>query len=201
MVSFVSLAALALVPAVIAQSLMVNTPTGVVECEPVQITWTGGTPPYFLSFVPAGQSSAPAIKQFPTQNGNEFTWNADLGAGTTFTIALKDSAGSPAFSDIVTVESGPNSSCVNSSVTETGASTGTAAPSSGAGGSAPPASTTGAPSGSSSASAQSSGSSGSSTTSSGAASTTSPKPNSALISRGNTLLVAGVMGLVGATLF
>jgi len=214
MVYFFALAALAAIPAAIAQNtggLMINTPTGVVQCQPAQLSWTGGTAPFFLSFIPAGQPSAPAIKQFPNQNGNSFTWTADLASGSSFSISLKDSSGNQAFSDIVNVQSGPDSSCINTSITE-GGTGGAAAPTSGGGSSSgAPASTTGAPAssggsssgGSSAASSKpASGSSSASATGSAAASaTTSAKPNAASNNKGNALVVAGVMGLVGAALF
>ncbi|TFK85043.1 hypothetical protein K466DRAFT_495470, partial [Polyporus arcularius HHB13444] len=76
---------------------------------PVQFTWTGGAPPYYLSLVPGGQPSAQPLKQFPTQNGNSLTWTVDLAAGTTFSSSLKDSTGEQAFSDIQTVQSGTDS--------------------------------------------------------------------------------------------
>jgi len=194
MVSFFSIAALVLFSAVLAQNLTVNTPPSVVQCQPTQLSWSGGTGPYFLSFIPAGQPSAPAIKQFPTQTGNTFTWVADLAAGTSFTISLKDSNGAQQFSDIVTVQSGPDSSCINTSVTETGTG-GSAAPTSGGssatttGGSAPSAGST------------TSAKSGTSSTGSAPASTGTSSGNGAYSNRGNALAVAGVMGLVGAALF
>ncbi|KAI6008135.1 hypothetical protein F5J12DRAFT_826907 [Pisolithus orientalis] len=68
-------------PAVLAQ-LTINTPANVVECEPTQLTWSGGQTPYYLSLVPAGQPSATPLMQFPNQNGTSYTWMVDLQAGT-----------------------------------------------------------------------------------------------------------------------
>ncbi|OBZ72200.1 hypothetical protein A0H81_07793 [Grifola frondosa] len=104
--------------------MQINTLSSVVECEPVQFTWSGGASPYYLSLIPGGQPAAPAIKQFPVQNGNSYTWNVDLPAGTTFTTSLKDSTGSIAYSDIQTVQPGPNAS----SVTEGSIAAGTTMP-------------------------------------------------------------------------
>ncbi|KZT22366.1 hypothetical protein NEOLEDRAFT_1138033 [Neolentinus lepideus HHB14362 ss-1] len=193
---FATAAALvALVPAVL--GLTVNTPTGVVECEPIQFTWTDGTAPYFLSLVPGGQPSAAAIEQFPTQQGTSYTWSAvNLQANTQFTVVLKDSTGTQAFSDIVTVQSG-STSCLNgsSSVAASGSST---AASSGSSTSAASGSSPSATSPSSSSSA--SHSSGTTSGTSSAASAT----HSSGASRGSSVGafgVAGVMGLVGAALF
>ncbi|CAL1716519.1 unnamed protein product [Somion occarium] len=119
----VAAALVSVVPAM-AQQLTINTATGIVQCQPIQFTWSGGTPPYFLALIPAAQPAAPAIKQFPTQEGTSFTWNVDLPSGSTFTVSLKDSSGATAFSDIETVNSGPDDSCLNNSasLSETGSS-------------------------------------------------------------------------------
>ncbi|KAF8510774.1 hypothetical protein JB92DRAFT_3118677 [Gautieria morchelliformis] len=161
-------------------------------------SWTGGSPDYFLSLVPAGQSAAAPIKQFPTQSGTAFTWTTDLAAGTSFTIALKDSTGTQVFSDIVTIQNGSSTSCINTSITESGGTAGTAASTSGSssGSGSVPAATTSA--GSSSAAAASGTAS---STGSAASSSSTSKPNGAPSNRGSALAVAGVMGLVGAVLF
>ncbi|RDX42127.1 hypothetical protein OH76DRAFT_1475480 [Lentinus brumalis] len=122
---------------VLAQNLQINTISSATECQPVQFTWTGGVAPYYLSLVPGGQPSAqpvrrskawlrettltsfPQLKQFPTQNGNSMTWTVDFPEGTTFSSSLKDSTGEQAFSDIQTVQSGTDSSCLNSSTSDT----------------------------------------------------------------------------------
>ncbi|KAI5982684.1 hypothetical protein EDC04DRAFT_2874336 [Pisolithus marmoratus] len=101
----------AAVPAVLAQ-LTINTPPNV----PTQLTWSGGQAPYYLSLVPGGQPTATPIEQFPNQNGTSYTWMVDLQAGTTFNIALKDSTGLTAYSDIITVQAGSSTSCVNTSI-------------------------------------------------------------------------------------
>ncbi|KAN0093207.1 hypothetical protein V8E55_003991 [Tylopilus felleus] len=182
---FITLAAalLAAIPA--ALGLTVNTPANVVECEPTQIDWSGGTAPYYLTFVPAAQISAPAIKQFPTQTGDSYTWNVDLQAGVSFTIVLKDSTGASAYSDIVTVVAGTSISCVNSNVTETGGSSGGSATGSGSGSSATGKSASGTPT----------------STSSSSSSTHSNAAGRLSTFSVNAVGVAGIMGLVGAALF
>ncbi|KAI0710000.1 hypothetical protein C8Q76DRAFT_740630 [Earliella scabrosa] len=102
----------ALVQVIMAQTLKINTLASVVQCEPVMFTWEGGAPPYYLSLVPGGQPQAQALEQFPVQNGNSFTWLVNLPAGTTITSTLRDSTGAQAFSDIQTVQAGPDSGCV-----------------------------------------------------------------------------------------
>ncbi|KIJ12819.1 hypothetical protein PAXINDRAFT_14382 [Paxillus involutus ATCC 200175] len=176
-----AIAALAtVVPAVLGQ-MTINTPASVTECEPTQFNWSGGTPVYYLSLVPAGQPSAPPFKQFPTQSGTSYTWNTDLGSGTSFTISLKDSTGLTAYSDIVTVQAGSSSSCLNSTVSEGGSSSGSAA-----------------------ASPTASGSSNTSSASSSTASASAgaSKANAASrLTMSTSFGVAGFMGLVGAALF
>ncbi|KAI6108267.1 hypothetical protein F5141DRAFT_1121960 [Pisolithus sp. B1] len=179
----------AVVPAVLGQ-LTINTPSNVVECEPTQLTWSGGQAPYYLSLVPGGQSSATPLEQLPTQNGNSYTWMVDLQAGVSFNVALKDSTGSTAFSDIVTVQSGGSTSCSNSTVQGSTATSGGAsatAAASATGGS-------GTSAGSGSATSTSSGST--------ASSTSSKSSNGAgRVSVSTAFGVGAVMSLVGAALF
>jgi hypothetical protein len=172
--------------------LTVNTPTNVVECEPTQFQWSGGVAPYFLTLIPGGQPTASPIKQFAEQTGDSYTWTVDLGSGTSFTIALKDSTGTTAYSDIVTIMAGSSTSCLNNSVEETGTGGSGAAstPASGSTTAGSTAAATGATS-PSSGSATSTASSSSSTQSSAAG----------RLSVSSAFGVAGVMGLVGAALF
>ncbi|KAH9945239.1 uncharacterized protein BXZ73DRAFT_96230 [Epithele typhae] len=98
---------------VLGQPLTVNTLSGAVQCEPVQFTWAGGAPPYFLALNPAGQANAPALKQFPVQNGQSMTWIVDMASGSSFSTVLKDSTGAQAFSDIVTIQPNSDDSCLH----------------------------------------------------------------------------------------
>ncbi|KAI0749589.1 hypothetical protein C8Q80DRAFT_1162781 [Daedaleopsis nitida] len=109
----------ALFQVVVAQSAspQINTVMNAVQCEPVQFTWQGGSPPFYLSLIPGEHAAATAYRQFPVQNGNSMTWKVDLPAGTTFTSSLKDSTGEQAFSDIQTVQDGPDSSCLSGAAT------------------------------------------------------------------------------------
>ncbi|KAI0264496.1 hypothetical protein BC834DRAFT_266879 [Gloeopeniophorella convolvens] len=112
----------------VASAATVNTPGLAVVCQPLQLTWSpeGSTGPYFLSLGVAGQPTAPALKQFPTQDGTSYTWpKVDLPVGTAFTVMLKDSNGQQAFSAPATVQSGSDTSCVNGDVMEGNASNST----------------------------------------------------------------------------
>ncbi|KAF8440538.1 hypothetical protein L210DRAFT_3760680 [Boletus edulis BED1] len=174
----------AVIPA--AFGLTINTPATVNQCEPTQFNWNDGTAPFYLSLVPARQTTAPALKQFPPQNGSSFTWTVDLGTGTSFTIALKDSTGATAYSDIVTVQAGVSASCINTTVTETGTS--------GTGTGSSPAST-----GSSGGAAATGTSASSPATTSGSSSSTKSS-GAGRLSVSSAFGVAGVMGLLGAVL-
>ncbi|THH31455.1 hypothetical protein EUX98_g2750 [Antrodiella citrinella] len=164
----------AVAPALAQATLGVDTVAGITQCQPILFTWHGGVAPYFLSLIPAAQPSAPALKQFPTQNGTSFTWLTDLPTGSTFTIALKDSTGATAFSDIETVNNSSDTSCLNTAVTDSGTG-GTAAP---VGSSTP---------------------TGSSAPTSAASS--GQKSNDAVKITVGSFGIAAVMGLIGAALF
>ncbi|KIP05029.1 hypothetical protein PHLGIDRAFT_129143 [Phlebiopsis gigantea 11061_1 CR5-6] len=220
MKSFAAAAALAAtVPFVLGQGgLQVNSLSGVIECEPVLISWSGGSPPYYLSFIPGGQPSAPAMKQFAPQQGTSFTWNVDLPAGTQFSTELKDSSGQPVYSGIQTVEPGDSTSCENSAVMESGSSTATSqTPAAAAAAStdmtmatSSHATSTVPSSSGSSGSATSSGSvthitaavqSSASTTSTSTATATATQNAAPQGSSINAFGIAGLLGLVGAALF
>jgi len=177
---------ISLLPAVL--GLTINTPSGVVQCQPILLTWSGGTPPYYLSLIPAGQVTAPALETFPVQNGTQLTWTVDQASGSTFNIELKDSTGTIAYSDIVTVQSSNDRTCLG------GSSNFSAPPNTGTPSPASPTSTTRTPSPS-----NSPGSGGSSTQSSPTPSSstgnTSGKTGDAT---GLTISSFGIAGVIGA---
>ncbi|KAI6154845.1 hypothetical protein BKA82DRAFT_4072159 [Pisolithus tinctorius] len=174
-------------PAVLAQ-LTINTPANVVECEPTQLTWSGGQTPYYLSLVPAGQPSATPLMQFPNQNGTSYTWMVDLQAGTNFNIALKDGTGATAYSDIITVQAGSSTSCATASVSGASATSGSTAAATTGG--------SGATAGSTSATSSASSSAASSKTTA-----TSSSNGADRVSISTAFGVGAVMSLVGAALF
>ncbi|KAF9048606.1 hypothetical protein BJ165DRAFT_1460991 [Panaeolus papilionaceus] len=106
----------------------INSLMNVVVCQPSRISWVGGTPPYFLSILPANQPAAQPIEDLGTQNGNSITWIADLGVGTSAFLNLKDSTGLTAQSGTFTILTGTDTSCLgknpNTSATSGGASSG-----------------------------------------------------------------------------
>jgi hypothetical protein len=59
------------------------------ECQPAAIPFSDGTPPYFISVLPAGQVSAAPLLQFPEQTTSPYTWNVNLPAGTNMFVLAR----------------------------------------------------------------------------------------------------------------
>lgn len=192
-------ATIALLATAWAEDLTVNSPASVVVCQPVALSWSGGTAPYIVAVIPGGQSSAAALETISdNESGNQVTWKVDIDAGTSITFKITDASGSIQYSSPVTIQDG-DSSCVNSSASNsTSAASGSSssgnssatssADSTGAaaGGAASGSSTTASGS-SNTASASSGSASGSSASSSSAAdSTTTGSSGSAAASSGSS---------------
>ncbi|OWZ47631.1 hypothetical protein C356_02744 [Cryptococcus neoformans c45] len=193
-------ATVALLATAWAEDLTVNSPASVVVCQPVALSWSGGTAPYIVAVIPGGQSSAAALETISdSESGNQVTWNADIDAGTSITFKITDASGSIQYSSPITIQDG-DSSCVNSSgsnstsaasgssssgnssATSSANSTGAAA-----GGAASGSSTAAASGSSNTASASSGSASGSSAASSSAAdSTTAGSSGSAATTSGSS---------------
>lgn len=192
-------ALVALVPGIL--GLTINTPSNIVACQPILLNWSDGTGPYYLSILPGGQPSAPAIKTFPTQTGTSLTWNVDIAANTGITIQIKDSTGATEYSDTVNVQGSSGTTCPTSSGAASGSSGATqsssAATSSGSSGAsstlAGNAASTSRPASSTSEPSKST-SSGSTATQSASSSTKSNAASKATIGKFG---VAGIVGLVG----
>ncbi|KAF8273221.1 hypothetical protein EI94DRAFT_1795303 [Lactarius quietus] len=128
-------------------TLTINTPAVATECEPLLITWSGGTGPYFLVRIalsafhhfyihahtffslitdvlhPGASPSAAALITFGTVNGTSFTWSAvNEQANTSLDLAVSDSTGATSQSAPFTVQAGTSTSCLNTTATGTGAS-------------------------------------------------------------------------------
>ncbi|KAJ6598958.1 hypothetical protein DFH09DRAFT_1303528 [Mycena vulgaris] len=97
--------------------LTVNTPTSssLVVCEPIALSWSDGTAPYYLTIIPGGDTSSAALKSFDSTSETSITWTVDIAAGTSISLAIKDSTGTVAYSDTVSIQSGSDTSCVSSS--------------------------------------------------------------------------------------
>ncbi|CAE6461489.1 unnamed protein product [Rhizoctonia solani] len=196
----VALYALVLAGVASAQSFTVATPPSVVQCQPAQLSWSGGQAPYFPSIIPGSQPGAAALKEFPSQPGTSLVWNVDLAQGTSITIQIRDSTGTVQYSSAISIQNSADASCVNASVSAT-ASGGSTATGTGAATSAAPTATTpaGSSAGSSAASSASTRASASGSATSAAASPSSSNAAS-MVTKG-AFGVAGLAGLVGAALF
>ncbi|KAF9459582.1 hypothetical protein BDZ94DRAFT_1324652 [Collybia nuda] len=104
--------AAALATGALAQQFVLNTPSNVVVCEPILLTWSGGEAPYFLVVEPANKPNGPALRDLGTQTGTQFTWIVDIAAGTAISLSLRDSTGAILQSAPFTINSGPDTSCL-----------------------------------------------------------------------------------------
>ncbi|PPQ99159.1 hypothetical protein CVT24_009349 [Panaeolus cyanescens] len=112
----VSLASAALLAgsAVAQNAPLVNTPASSTVCQPLLITWSGGTPPYFLRSVilPGGQPSAAPLIDFGQVEGTQLSWTVNV-TNSELGINLRDSTGllsqSAAFPNLP----GTNQACLN----------------------------------------------------------------------------------------
>ncbi|TXT14770.1 uncharacterized protein COLE_00963 [Cutaneotrichosporon oleaginosum] len=123
----------------------INTPTSLVQCQPIKITWTGGKPPYWVSALPGGEPGGVPLKDWGQQTGTELTWTVDLPAGTSISMQVKDSNGAINYAQAVSVRAGSDTKCLDGASSGTGAGAGAAA---GSGAASPAASSPAAASGS-----------------------------------------------------
>ncbi|KAG0659587.1 hypothetical protein C6P46_005078 [Rhodotorula mucilaginosa] len=167
----ITAAVLALATAVSAQTI--NTPTALYTCEPYQIVWSGGAPPYYLRVLEGGTTSNVIETLVSAQDVTSYTWNVNVAAGTSVTLGLTDSTGTSAYAAQVTVQEGSSTSCVGqaASGSASAAPTGSSSLASSAGGAATSAS--------SAASSASSGASSAASSASGAASSAGSRASSA----------------------
>jgi hypothetical protein len=127
---FASLAVVAFaVNAVFGQDLVVNTPLNAVVCRPLQITFSGGQSPWWLSAHPEGQPAAAAVVDF--NGGNPIDsppviWTPNLAVGTGLFLRLRDSSGLNAESGAFTILNGSDTTCVGKADTSTPSSNSTA---------------------------------------------------------------------------
>ncbi|KAG8904530.1 hypothetical protein FRB99_001613 [Tulasnella sp. 403] len=173
----------------------INTPTGVTECLPVQLTFSGTQGPWIITVQPAGQAGAAPLTTVGTAPAGTtaITWNVNLPAGTAGTLVIRDGLGRTNPSAPFTVLANPtgNVSCLGTNTVAPASSVpassapASSAPASSAAGSTPasvPASTpVTTPAGASSAPAAS-------------AQTTSTRNSASSI---QPLSLAGLLGIVG----
>ncbi|PPQ69323.1 hypothetical protein CVT25_005924 [Psilocybe cyanescens] len=116
---------------------LVNTPINPPVCQPLLITWGGGTQvcifrsstPLRLSdiissILPGGQPGAAALLDFGQQTGTSLTWTVNITAGTSLGLVLRDSTGTVSQSAPFTVQSSSDTSCLNGGSSSSSSSSG-----------------------------------------------------------------------------
>ncbi|KAF8627020.1 hypothetical protein AX15_004601 [Amanita polypyramis BW_CC] len=121
-------------------SLTINTPSNAVVCQPLLLSWSGGTGPYYLlgsSLHPfrGSDPSGQALEDLGQQTGNSYTWNVNIAAGTQIGLTLRDTSGLVAQTAPFTINPGSDSSCVGKPVSSSGSSGTTTPATSGSSGS------------------------------------------------------------------
>ncbi|KAF5381958.1 hypothetical protein D9615_004358 [Tricholomella constricta] len=121
-----TLAAVGLAVSSALAQLTINTPSNPVVCQPLLLTWSGGTPPYFLVRISAQffhtksntcgfiiiEPNAPSLHDFGQVEGNSLTWTVNIAAGTSIGLTLRDSTGTTAQSAPFNINAGGDTSCV-----------------------------------------------------------------------------------------
>ncbi|KAL7411398.1 hypothetical protein BDY24DRAFT_396659 [Mrakia frigida] len=101
--------ALVAAAAVSAQSaITVNTPSAPVFCQPTLLSWSGGSPPYFVNMNVGGSISEVLEVILDSSTATSYTWITDIPAGTSITLAVKDSTGLANYAAQVTVGANPS---------------------------------------------------------------------------------------------
>ncbi|KAG8782417.1 hypothetical protein FRC12_020851 [Ceratobasidium sp. 428] len=99
-----------------ANDLSINTPAALVQCQPVQISWTAKHRPVFVGFsvISVEDPTGPLLVEFGWQKGHTLTWSkVNVTAETSVALTVRDSAGAVRYSGAVTVQKGPDSSCLH----------------------------------------------------------------------------------------
>ncbi|KAL0580967.1 hypothetical protein V5O48_001059 [Marasmius crinis-equi] len=174
---------------VMAQVTM-NTPTNLVACQPVQLTWSGGKAPYFISVQDGNNPTGTALERFDNQSGTSLSWTVNFAGGTSVGFLLRDSDGATSQTAATTIQAGSSTDCIGKSATVSGGGTNT-------GGTGSPTQTSAGGSTTNGATTTSSGSGGSSTSSSGSSTTSADSANNSNAASAASAQV-GVAGLVGA---
>ncbi|KAJ6477766.1 hypothetical protein C8R45DRAFT_1157707 [Mycena sanguinolenta] len=97
--------------------LEINTPVpGAAECEPLLITFSGGSPPYFVAYARVVQTNPilpTPLAKFAPVTGTSLTWIVNATLGSSLILDVKDSTGVIATSAPFTVITGAGDGCIN----------------------------------------------------------------------------------------
>jgi len=118
-------AAILAITAAAQDGFTINTPSNVVVCQPILLSWTGGTPPYFLTVHDGNNPTGPAIQDLGQQDGTSFTWTVNIAAGTSIGLAVRDSTGASVQSASFPINSGSSTDCLDDPPATTASGTGT----------------------------------------------------------------------------
>ncbi|KAJ1307766.1 hypothetical protein OPQ81_001853 [Rhizoctonia solani] len=199
MFKFLVTSVLALAAFAVAQNdPSINSPASLVQCQPVQISWTATKEPVFISIIPGGQPGAPALHDFGRQapGTKSLTWIVDYKTSTSLTFQIKDSAGAVAYSANVNVQDSSDKSCVDPNQPSVPAPGSTSAAPSGAQ-STPAASTPAASTPAGATSATRPAASNSPTSRAAATATSAPTPSSTGAASVNAALPGAQIGWTG----
>ncbi|ORY29808.1 hypothetical protein BCR39DRAFT_531119 [Naematelia encephala] len=126
MVLIKALSALALAASALAQTTFsIATPAALIQCQPVQLSWTGGSSPFILDVIPGGQVGGSLIEEISSSiSASPYTWTVNLAAQLNITLRLTDSTGTITYSSPLVIQAGGSTSCLNASAVTSGVSTG-----------------------------------------------------------------------------
>ncbi|KIO31609.1 hypothetical protein M407DRAFT_241712 [Tulasnella calospora MUT 4182] len=71
----------------------INTPVGVMQCLPTQLTFSGTAPPFVITVVPEGQTGAAPLVTVGTTSDTALTWVANLPPNVNYTLVIRDALG------------------------------------------------------------------------------------------------------------
>jgi len=120
----------------VAAEFTANTPANVAECEPVQLSWVGGTGPFDCSLTSGTNPNGPALVTFQPTNASPITYTVAFAANTQLDFVCRDSTGLLAQTAPFTVLAGVSTACLTAGPSGSSAAAGTTAASPAAGSSA-----------------------------------------------------------------
>lgn len=116
-------------------ALTISSVAGLAECQPSLLSacpcsarhaddraaWSGGVAPYYVTVLPGSMpSAAPLLTLVTASSATSYTWNVNLAAGTSITLAIKDSKGTINYSQASTIGAG-STGCLSSAAGAAGA--------------------------------------------------------------------------------